>query len=133
MTYDVTAALNAAGLCVFMADVYVEAAEEAAAAGRRPQELHRFLVNRDDGTCLSTRAQKRQVPPPTAISAVCVESTLEELLVYRIPQNFAPNPAPVQPLHPQELCFFGAKFVTNTTICVHRELSSELAALHYRV
>ena len=54
-----TAALNVAGLCVFMADVYVEAAGEAAAVGRRPQELHRFLVNRDDGSCLTTRSQKR--------------------------------------------------------------------------
>lgn len=59
MTYDVTAALNAARLCVFMADIYVEPAEEALPAGRRPQELHRFLVHTSDGSRLATSAQKR--------------------------------------------------------------------------
>ncbi len=59
VTYDVTAALNAAHLCVFMADIYVEPVDEVAAAGRRPQELHRFLLHTADGHRLATSAQKR--------------------------------------------------------------------------
>jgi hypothetical protein len=57
VTHDVTAALSALGLCVFMADVYVEAL--AGDAERRPQELHRFLVHCPDGRRLETVAQKR--------------------------------------------------------------------------
>lgn len=59
VTYDVTAALNAARLCVFMADIYVEPEEEAGPAGRRPQELHRFLVHTSDGSRLASAAEKR--------------------------------------------------------------------------
>ena len=60
MTYDVTAALNAIGICVFMADIYVEPPEEMEpGAERRPQELHRFLVHLSDGCRLSTAEQKR--------------------------------------------------------------------------
>jgi hypothetical protein len=59
VTYDVTAALNAARLCVFMADIYVEPEEEAQPAGRRPQELHRFLVHTADGSRLASAAEKR--------------------------------------------------------------------------
>ena len=60
MTYDVTAALNAIGICVFMADIYVEPPEEMQPGlDRRPQELHRFLVHRSDGCRLATPAEKR--------------------------------------------------------------------------
>lgn len=57
MTYDVTEALNAAKLRVFMADIYVEAETEG--AERRPQELHRFLVNTSDGACLTSAEHKK--------------------------------------------------------------------------
>ena len=56
VTYDVTAALNAIGVCVFMADVYVEMDP---GLERRPQELHRFLVHQSDGSRLATEQQKR--------------------------------------------------------------------------
>jgi len=60
VTYDVTAALNAIGICVFMADIYVEPPEEMQPGlDRRPQELHRFLVHRSDGCRLATPAEKR--------------------------------------------------------------------------
>ena len=60
MTYDVTAALNAIGICVFMADIYVEPPEEMGpGVERRPLELHRFLVHLSDGCRLSTAEQKR--------------------------------------------------------------------------
>ena len=60
VTYDVTAALNAIGICVFMADIYVEPPEEMEpGAERRPLELHRFLVHLSDGCRLSTAEQKR--------------------------------------------------------------------------
>ncbi len=65
MTYDVTAALNAIGICVFMADIYVEPPEEMQPGlDRRPQELHRFLVHRSDGCRLATPAEKRCVVLP---------------------------------------------------------------------
>ena len=64
MTYDVTAALNAIGICVFMADIYVEPPEEMQPGlDRRPQELHRFLVHRSDGCRLATPAEKRCAAP----------------------------------------------------------------------
>ena len=60
MTYDVTAALNAIGICVFMADIYVEPPEEMEpGTQRRPLELLRFLVHLSDGSRLSTAEQKR--------------------------------------------------------------------------
>ena len=59
----VTAALNAARLCVFMADIYVEPEEEAVPAGRRPQELHRFLVHISAGSRLASAAEKRRAFP----------------------------------------------------------------------
>lgn len=61
VTYDVTEALNAAKLCVFKAEMYIEAEPEAAAADRRPQELHRFLVNGRDGSRLTSSEQKKDL------------------------------------------------------------------------
>lgn len=57
VTYDVTAALNAMQLCVFMADVYIES--PGGAGEQRPQELHRFLVHCIDGCRLRSAAEKR--------------------------------------------------------------------------
>ena len=50
-----------AGLCVFMADVYMEAppAGEQGGAPERPQELHRFLVHGPDGRRLESVTEKR--------------------------------------------------------------------------
>ncbi|CAL8469360.1 g8901 [Coccomyxa elongata] len=59
VTYDVTAALNAMGLCVFMADVYMEA--PSGDGDQRPHELHRFLVHGPDGRRLESVAEKRAV------------------------------------------------------------------------
>lgn len=78
MTYDVTAALNAARLCVFMADIYVEPVEEVAPAGRRPQELHRFLVHTSKGSRLSTPAQKRCVVEDPCVCPKRLEFTALE-------------------------------------------------------
>lgn len=49
-----------AGLCVFMADVYMEAPNGSA---ERPQELHRFLVHGPDGRRLESVAEKRRARP----------------------------------------------------------------------
>lgn len=57
VTYDVTAALNAMQLCVFMADVYIES--PVGDVDQRPQELHRFLVHCTDGCRLRSAAEKR--------------------------------------------------------------------------
>ena len=57
VTYDVTAALNAMQLCVFMADVYIES--PLGDVEQRPQELHRFLVHCVDGCRLSSAGEKR--------------------------------------------------------------------------
>ena len=57
VSYDVTAALNAMQLRVFMADVYIES--PVGDAEQRPQELHRFLVHCVDGCRLSSSAEKR--------------------------------------------------------------------------
>ena len=57
VTYDVTAALNAMQLCVFMADVYIES--PVGDVEQRPQELHRFLVHCIDGCRLRSAAEKR--------------------------------------------------------------------------
>ena len=57
VTYDVTAALNAMQLCVFMADVYIES--PVGDTEQRPQELHRFLVHCIDGCRLSSSQEKR--------------------------------------------------------------------------
>lgn len=59
VTYDVTAALNAMQLCVFMADVYIESS--AGDTEQRPQELHRFLVHCIDGCRLSSSEEKRSM------------------------------------------------------------------------
>ncbi|KAL3157737.1 hypothetical protein ABBQ32_012162 [Trebouxia sp. C0010 RCD-2024] len=59
VTYDVTAALNAMQLCVFMADVYIES--PGGAGEQRPQELHRFLVHCIDGCRLRSAAEKRSM------------------------------------------------------------------------
>ena len=71
VTYDVTAALNAARLCVFMADIYVEPEEEAVPAGRRPQELHRFLVHTSDGSRLASAAEKRWAAHHSGFCHMC--------------------------------------------------------------
>ncbi len=47
-----------AGLCVFMADVYMEA--PSGDEDQRPHELHRFLVHCPDGRRLESVAEKRQ-------------------------------------------------------------------------
>ena len=57
VTYDVTAALNAMQLCVFMADVYIESPEGD--IEQQPQEWHRFLVHSADGNRLGTAEEKR--------------------------------------------------------------------------
>ena len=57
VTYDVTAALNAMQLCVFMADVYIES--PVGDTEQRPQELHRFLVQCIDGCRLGSSQEKR--------------------------------------------------------------------------
>lgn len=57
VTYDVTAALNAMQLCVFMADLYIES--PVGDVEQRPQELHRFLVHCRDGCRLCSAAEKR--------------------------------------------------------------------------
>ncbi len=57
VTYDVTAALNAMQLCVFMADVYIES--PVGDTEQRPQELHRFLVHCIDGCRLGSSQEKR--------------------------------------------------------------------------
>lgn len=49
---------GAAGLCVFMADVYMEA--PSGDGDQRPHELHRFLVHGPDGRRLESVAEKRQ-------------------------------------------------------------------------
>ena len=49
-----------AGLYVFMADVYMEAAGGGEDAP--PQELHRFLVHCPDGRRLESHSQKKCVP-----------------------------------------------------------------------
>lgn len=76
VTYDVTAALNAMQLCVFMADVYIESA--GGGGEQRPQELHRFLVHCIDGCRLRSAAEKRWflscpivVPLPCYIQITC--------------------------------------------------------------
>lgn len=56
VTFDVTTALSNLGLRVFMADVYIDMLKTDM---DRPVELHRFLVHRSDGTCLSTYAEKK--------------------------------------------------------------------------
>ena len=63
-----------AGLCVFMADVYMEApqaGEQAGAPLERPQELHRFLVHGPDGRRLESVAEKKCArcrPPPVPVT-----------------------------------------------------------------
>ena len=59
VTYDVTAALNAMQLCVFMADVYIESPGGDVEVEQQPQEWHRFLVHCADGCRLSTTEEKR--------------------------------------------------------------------------
>lgn len=59
VTYDVTAALNAMQLCVFMADVYIET--PGGDIESQPQEWHRFLVHGTDGCRLSTPEEKRSM------------------------------------------------------------------------
>ncbi|KAK9803674.1 hypothetical protein WJX72_010742 [[Myrmecia] bisecta] len=59
VTYDVTAALNHMDLCVFMADVFIEA--RLGDTERRPQELHRFLIHYKDGRRLESVGEKRAV------------------------------------------------------------------------
>lgn len=49
---------GSAGLCVFMADVYMEA--PSGDGDQRPHELHRFLVHGPDGRRLESVAEKRQ-------------------------------------------------------------------------
>ena len=51
-----------AGLCVFMADVYLEAPNGD--GDQRPHELHRFLVHGPDGRRLESIAEKRQAHIP---------------------------------------------------------------------
>ncbi|KAK9831988.1 hypothetical protein WJX81_006685 [Elliptochloris bilobata] len=88
VTYDVTAALNTLGLCVFMADVYVEAL--AGDAERRPQELHRFLVHCPDGRRLESVAEKRSM-----YDSVRAALTGTKLAALRVPSPRAlPRPPP---------------------------------------
>ena len=42
--------------CVFMADVYIEAVNDA---DKRPEEIHRFLIHTADGCRLQTVDEKR--------------------------------------------------------------------------
>ena len=65
VTYDVTAALNAMQLCVFMADLYIES--PVGDTEQRPQELHRFLVHCRDGCRLRSAAEKRYDMSPEEI------------------------------------------------------------------
>jgi hypothetical protein len=50
------------GICVFMADIFVEPTSALEGEERRPQELHRFLVHFADGRRLETPEEKRWVP-----------------------------------------------------------------------
>lgn len=48
--------LAAAGLCVFMADVYIDVLNKEF---DRPVELHRFLIHKPDGKRLASTAERR--------------------------------------------------------------------------
>lgn len=77
VTYDVTAALNAMQLCVFMADVYIEQSS-IGSFEQQPQEWHRFLVHCADGCRLSTSPEKRYAPSLMLKACRCLDMFVEQ-------------------------------------------------------
>lgn len=67
VTFDVTQGLSAAGVGVFMADVYIESPEEVDACGwpetggPTAQEMHRFLIHLPSGQPVSSERDKRAI------------------------------------------------------------------------